>query len=172
MSGIDTEILLAAGYSVFLLVTAACLEAAARQSHRRSERMRVKGFRYDPQLDLWHCPNNEKLLRAEVDYGNRTVFYRAAAHVCNRCPIKDRCTDSDEGRVIEHRPDSWVESELRRFHRGISLALVVLAALILIVEFVRYTGTEDRTLVGGMLLFLTLYGSRLAAIMVRADQGT
>jgi hypothetical protein len=165
VTGIDAEILAAAAYSIFLLVVAACLEAAARHSHQRSERMRVAGFQYDAQSDLWTCPNNEKLLRAEVDYQSRVVFYRAAGHACNRCPIKDRCTDSMEGRVIERRPDSWLDSELRRFHRGISVALAALSSVILTAELIRYPAQNDRALTGTLLLLVLICGFRLASKM-------
>jgi hypothetical protein len=169
MTGVDTEILLSSAYALFLLVFAVCLELAARHSHRRSEHMRVAGFRYDPREDLWTCPNNQKLFRADADYQRRVVYYRAAAHACNTCPIKSRCTDSDEGRLIEHRPDSWLDSELRRFHRGISLALVVLSAVLLTAEFVRYAGAGNRMLTGALLAFVALYGIRLAAGLTRPD---
>src|SRR5581483_108058 len=165
MSGIDTEILVVLGYSLFLLIAAACLEGVARLSHRRSERLRVAGFRYDASTDLWTCPNNEKLLRAEADYARGTIFYRAAAHACNSCALKSRCTDSTEGRVIEHRPDSWVKSELRRFHRGISLLLVALAAVLLFAELLRHSGQNDRFVVGGALVLIVWYGLHLSAVL-------
>src|SRR5215467_10515415 len=152
MSGIDTEILVVVGYSLFLLLAAACLEGVARHSHRRSERLQAAGFRYDASADLWTCPNNEKLLRAEADRG--TIFYRAAAHACNSCAMKARCTDSSEGRVIEHRPHSWLDSELRRFHRSISLLLAALAAVVLFAELWRYSGEKDRLVAGGALLLV------------------
>lgn len=165
MSGIDTEILVVVAYSLFLLLAAACLEAVARHSHRRSERLHVAGFRYDVSADLWTCPNDEKLLRAETDYARGTIFYRAAPHACNSCAMKSRCTDSNEGRVIEHRPDSWLDSELRRFHRGISLLLVSLAALVLCAELLRYSGHNDRLVTGGSLLLVVCYGLRLSAAL-------
>ena len=166
MSGIDTEILVVVAYSIFLLIAAACIEGVARHSHHRSERLRVAGFRYDVSADLWTCPNNQKLLRAEADYTRGTIFYRAAAHACNSCPIKSRCTDSSEGRVIEHRPDSWLDSELRRFHRGISLLLVGLAAVVLSAELLRYNGRNNRFLTGGMLLLVVCHGLHLSEALV------
>jgi hypothetical protein len=165
MSGIDTEILIVVGYSLFLLLAAACLETVARHSHRRSARLHVAGFRYDASADFWTCPNNEKLLRAEADYAQGTIFYRAAAHACNSCAMKSRCTDSREGRVIEHRPDSWIESELRRFHRGISLMLVGLAAVLLFAELLRHSAQNDRLVAGGALLLIVGYGLRLSAAL-------
>lgn len=166
MTGIDVEVLLAAAYAGFLLIIAACLELAARYSHHRSERMSLAGFRYDARADLWTCPNNEKLLRADADYRPGTIFYRAAAHACNNCPVKSRCTDSMHGRVIEHRPDSWLDSELRRFHRGISLMLVVLATLILTVELARYTSRRDRLVTCATLAVVGFYGVHLVSGLI------
>lgn len=163
MTGIHPEVLLAVGYSIFLIAAAAALELAARYSHHRSARMRVAGFRYDSKLDLWTCPNDQKLLRAEADYGRNIVVYRAAAHACNSCAMKSRCTDSDRGRAIEHAPDSWLESELRRFHRGMSLVLFALAALILVAEFFRYSGRVDRTMLSGMATIVLFAGGRAAS---------
>lgn len=161
LGSLHIEVLLACGYAAFLIAVAGCLEVAARHTHRRSERMRVAGFRYDANLDLWTCPNDQKLVRAEADYRRRVIVYRAPAHSCNQCPIKDRCTDSDEGRSIEHAPDSWLESELRRFHRGISLALFLLALVILIAELFRYQGTLERVLVAGTAAAVMISGVRL-----------
>jgi hypothetical protein len=71
--------------------------------------------------------------------------------------------------VIERRPDSWLDSELRRFHRGISLALVVLSALLLAAQFVRFSTRYDRMLTGGLLAFVALYGIRLAGGLARRN---
>ena len=52
LQNIDIEVLLAGGYSIFLILVAFCLEMLARHSHRRSEQVRIAGFRYRPQHDL------------------------------------------------------------------------------------------------------------------------
>jgi hypothetical protein len=62
------------------------------------------------------------------------VRYRAEAHVCNPCPHKPTCTDSDRGRVIVRPLDPWPHSEAGCFQRGIALLLVGLALLIVVVE--------------------------------------
>jgi hypothetical protein len=171
-SVIHTEVLLAVCYAVFLMAVAGALELAARYAHHRSARIRVVGFHYDPDFDLWTCPNGQKLLRAEADYRRNVVLYRAAAHACNTCPMKARCTDSDRGRTIELAPDSWLQSELRRFHRGMSLALFGLAAMILLIEFFRYGDAFDRTLLGTVAIITLATGSRLGFTFARArDDG-
>jgi len=137
------EGLFAAGYALFLAGTAAILELVARHSHRRTEAIRTTGFAYNHELDLWICPVGQPLHRVETIWERRLARYRAHAHHCNNCAIKHRCTDSDEGRVIEHQTDSWLQSGLRQFHRGISLMLLFLAFLISVVEILRQSGFEQ-----------------------------
>ncbi len=78
--------------------------------------------------------------------------YRARAHVCNACPRKSRCTDSDRGREIVRPLDPWPHSEAGRFHRVIALLLVALAALVLLVELARHHGPAEAALLVGMLV--------------------
>ena len=155
------EAMLAAGYAIFLIAVAGCLEAAARHSHRRCERMPLAGFRYDSKLDFWTCPQEQKLVRAETDYARRVVVYRAPRHACNACAIKSRCTDSNDGRAIERAPDSWLQSELRRFHRAISLTLFSLAAVIVIFGIVIARGGLERISLAGVLAATVIGGVRL-----------
>jgi hypothetical protein len=138
MSGVHIEVVLAASYAIFLVAVAFILELLARHSHQRSERYRNSGFVYLPNVDVWECPASRQLRRTATDYQRRVVHYRASADACNACSLKKNCTDSDDGRLLKRHLDSWVESELRRFHRGISLVLLVLATIILVAETVRH----------------------------------
>jgi ABC-type branched-subunit amino acid transport system permease subunit len=168
--GVDGSVVMAAGYAVFLGLAAFGLELIARQSHRRAEQFHVIGFRFDAALDAWHCPTGKRLHRAEVRHGGRTVLYRAPAHHCNSCHIKARCTDSENGRTIERRLDSWLDSEIRRFHIGISLALLLLAALILAVEMVVHRRESDELILAVALAVVALPGARIAVpFFNRAD---
>lgn len=160
--GLDIQVLLAVAYALFLGTVAAVLELLARHSHRRSERLRVAGFRYDADLDLWTCPRDENLVRVETDFARRIVVYRAEPHICNRCDLKHRCTDSQAGRSIEHHSDSWLQSEVRRFHRGLSLVLLTLALLLLSIEWLSHPGTYERALLGFMLAAIASIVVRLA----------
>jgi hypothetical protein len=62
--------------------------------------------------------------------------------------------------------DSWVESELRRFHRGVSLALVFLATVILISEIFRHSEFRELTLVGCLLIPVGLAEGKLFALFL------
>jgi hypothetical protein len=171
LQNIDIEVLLAGGYSIFLILVAFSLEMVARYSHRRSERVRVAGFRYQHQHDFWECPTGEQLRRIAFDPGRRLARYRAPAHACNACFMKQICTGSDTGREIEHNPNSWLESELSRFHRGISLSLLLLAQLLLVAEMIRHQRTTELLLLGFLLVPITLLGAQLASAFFasRAD---
>ncbi len=163
IGGFHAEVLMAAGYVLFLLAAAAAIECMAKLSHRRSEQMRVTGFKFHKELDYWECPTGQLLRRHSVDCQHNIVRYRAPARECNCCHKKPDCTDSHEGREIEHRVDSWVQSEIRRFHRGFSLALLLLAALILAAQIAWYQESRDLTLTGGLLFAIGAAAVRLLA---------
>ena len=162
MHGIHREVLLAAGYAIFLALVAGALELLARHSHERTRRIRTVGFSYHADRDVWRCPNDKELYRLPQVGQSPVVQYRAPAYHCNKCLIKSSCTDSDSGRLVEVQPDSWIQSELRRFHRGLSLALLLLAALIVAAMLVTHRRVEDRLLLATVFMGLSVVGSRLA----------
>jgi hypothetical protein len=152
------EAVMGAGYAGALLVCAVVLEWVSAHTHRRSLRYRTAGFEYSEHYDAWLCPEGEHLLPHEFDHERRLVRYRAKAHVCNACPSKERCTDSDEGREIVRPLDPWPHSEAGRFHRVLCLMLVVLAALIAGVALARNHGPADSATLGSLLVICALLG--------------
>ena len=161
IAGIHIEVLLAASYAVFLVGVAALLEILAGRSHRRSEQYPNAGFTYHREFDLWECPVGQPLTRSGMDDDRRIVRYRAPASACNSCSLKHDCTDSDEGRELERHLDSWLDSEIRRFHRGLSLALLLLAALLLGGETVRHRAPKELVVVWGLLAPIGVTEARL-----------
>jgi len=149
---VTAEAVLAAGYAAFLVLGAFALESLSAHTHRRSLRFRTAGFAYDETHDRWLCPEGEHLWPHEFDRERRLVRYRARAHVCNACPAKVRCTDSDRGREIVRPVDPWPHSEAGRFHRVIALMLVVLAALVLLAEAARHHRPPEAALLLGLLV--------------------
>jgi len=143
VTALDTEVLLAGGYTLLMLAVGLGLDWLARITHNRSTAYRTAGFAYHPEHDHWICPEGEHLWPHEYDHERRLVRYRAKAHVCNGCPVKARCTDSDRGREIVRALDPWPHSEAGRFHRGIALIPVALAALIVVVAAIRHPVAED-----------------------------
>src|SRR5262245_44537701 len=101
-------------------------------------------------------PGGEQLWPHEFDRELRLVRYRARAHVCNACPSKGRCTDSDHGREIVRPLDPWPHSEAGRFHRVIALVLVALGGLILLLALARHHTPAETGLLCGLLLLAAL----------------
>ena len=145
------EVALAAGYAAFLTGGAFALEWLSAHTHRRALRYSTAGFVYDEIHDHWVCPEGEQLWPHELDRERRLTRYRARAHVCNACPSKHRCTDSDHGREIVRPLDPWPHSEAGRFHRVIALIMVGLAALVLLVELARHHDPLEAALLLGLL---------------------
>jgi hypothetical protein len=85
--------------------------------------------------------------------------------------MKQICTESDTGREIEHNPDSWLESQLSRFHRGISLSLLLLAELLLVAEMIRHQRTTELLFLGFLLVPITLLETQLASAFFAARAG-
>ncbi len=65
------------------------------------------------------------------------------------------------GREIEHDHDSWLQSELARFHRGISLTLLLFAQPLLVVEMVLHQRPTELLFLGGILVPITPVGTQL-----------
>ena len=171
IAGVHYEVLLAVAYATFLAGVAFVLELLARHSHKRSEVYRNAGFVYRQKMDLWECPAGRQLQRIETDYHRRIVHYRAPAETCNACSLKNNCTDSNDGRRLETSLDSWLESELRRFHRGISLVLLLLATVMLLAEGFRHEEPRELGLVGCLLVPVGIAEMKLfSSFLVREDE--
>jgi hypothetical protein len=161
MSGVATETLLAAGYGLFLTIAALGLDALARHSHRRSELYRTGGFTYLDHADAWECPEGERLHRIETDLHQRLARYRARAHVCNACPRKGDCTDSDSGREVTRSIDPWPHSEAGRFHRAIAVAMVGFGILVIGAGAALNHTAADIAVLAATLLVCAAIGLRL-----------
>jgi hypothetical protein len=158
MGAMRIEALLAGGYALFLAGAATALELMARHAHRRSMAVPTKGFLYHSGLDVWICPTGQHLHRTHSNQAVGVFRYRADARICNECAVKRHCTDSEEGRVIEQYADSWLQSGLRQFHRGLSLALLVLAFLGLSVELFRQQGLAEQIAIGSLAVLIGARG--------------
>lgn len=150
------EVFLAAGYAAFLLCVAVGLDLLARHAHARSLRYRNAGFTYHPAHDAWICPEDQILTRAETDHEQRLVRYRARPQICNHCPVKSDCTDSQHGREVARPMDPWPHSEAGRFHRGISLCVALIAGPILAAETLRHHDPQDLAALGVALVVVAL----------------
>lgn len=136
-----------------------------------AELYRTAGFTYQEHLDAWECPEGERLHRIETDVHQRLVRYRARAHVCNSCPRKADCTDSDTGREVTRMLDPWPHSEVGRFHRGIAVAIVCFGVLVIGAGAVLHHGPADLAVLGGALFLSTLADIYLFADFRAAPSG-
>jgi transposase len=74
-------------------------------------------FVYDPEEDLYHCPQGASLRRHKANHTTRKIVLdRAEAAVCNACPVKADCTASDHGRQIARSFDADDLDRVRGYH--------------------------------------------------------
>ncbi|MFZ1286929.1 MAG: hypothetical protein WAR57_07815 [Candidatus Phosphoribacter sp.] len=127
--GVESAAWLAAGYSVALVLVAYGIDLLARRAQTTVLNQHTPGFTYHVDHDAWLCPEDQWLWPQSFDPDNRVMRYRGSPSVCNRCPVKDTCTLSDDGREVRRMVDTWPASEAARFHRGIACSVTVLAVL-------------------------------------------
>lgn len=167
----SAETVAATAYAAFLVACALGLDALGRHTHERSGRFRTQGFSYDAGLDLWVCPEGEQLRPFAVDHHRRVARYRARPMICNACPAKDGCTDSEEGREIVRPLDPWPHSEAGRFHRGISVVLLGLASVIALAGVLLTPSFPDLVLLGPVLTVSVLVGLRMSRALAAMPSG-
>ena len=57
-------------------------------------------FKYDPDRDVYICPNGHELKHRGHDRKNRHLVYKAAKKSCQACGLREQCTKSKNGRTI------------------------------------------------------------------------
>jgi transposase len=57
-------------------------------------------FTYDPEQNAYLCPQGELLRLRWTDEKKEQRLYRARGSACNACPVKAKCTESSQGRLI------------------------------------------------------------------------
>lgn len=162
------EVLLALGYVVILAASAGGLEVAGWLTQRRAGRTRTEGFKFHVHHDTFECGEGHHLKLTVVDSKERVARYKAHPSACGGCPSKHSCTDDPSGREVVRSIDTWPRSEVGRFHRGFSLVLVAIAALIASVVLVRHHNALEAVVLS-MALAMTL---ALAARIVTTLRAT
>lgn len=170
MHDVSLEFVLYLGYALFLAAIAFLLELIAHHAHRRAMTVSTIGFTYHPDRDIWQCPEDKHLFPIFSDTVKKTVIYRAPADICNSCPSKAACTDSNSGRSIERKSTDTLQYGMQRFHRAVSLTLLTLAGLILVVEVYRTASFYPRALLVAILLLFAIAAGRLS-VALSPEQG-
>ncbi len=72
-------------------------------------------FRYDPERDVYVCPQGEVLPFRYYVHTYNAALYRADAGTCNACPLKAQCTDSEKGRTLRRKLDEVYVDRVRAY---------------------------------------------------------
>jgi hypothetical protein len=73
-------------------------------------------FRYDADHDAYICPTGQLLPLRKHSYTERLHIYQADATVCTACPLKEKCTGSDQGRMVKRSFDEAYLDLVRSYH--------------------------------------------------------
>ena len=168
MSNLPIEVIFMSGYAIMLSLIAWILELAGLHAHRRSTKVSVIGFTYHPEKDVWQCSQDQHLFPVFSDPIKGKVIYRGNAATCNACRSKAACTDSKNGREITREDTGELQFGMQRFHRAISVTLLLLACAILAVESFR---TDIQSLRAVLFCVLVLF-SAVIFRMIKALSGT
>jgi hypothetical protein len=148
MNGVEGVLRLPANLGVWLLLGYVCVvlagarlvEVLAQAHFARAWRLAEGGFRYDPHLDHYDCPQGERLTLHLVDPGQQVAVYRAQASSCAACPLKASCTPHDEGRRLYRPLAVWAETSVGRFHQRLALLMVGSTAAVALGGFLCWAG--------------------------------
>jgi hypothetical protein len=81
---------------------------------RSSPLFRQHEFTYDPLQDCYICPQGAKLTYRGNNYRSRVRSYGAPTAVCQACPVRERCTDSKQGRRLNRPFDEEYRERARQ----------------------------------------------------------
>jgi hypothetical protein len=127
MESPSVTVLLVSAYAALLLVVAWAFDHLGRKSSQRSAEWRTGNFVYHEDQDAWRCHEDQWLWPASFDPDKRVIRYQGQHAICGRCPAKEECSPTPGPRELTRQLDPWPHSEAGRFHRGISLAVAVVA---------------------------------------------
>lgn len=101
------------------LATVGCIshlcDLRSRQRHVRAEGIfGPEGFRYDPRMDVFICPNNEELKRRKYYKKRGHYEYVARKGACAACVLRAQCTRSAQGRTLKRNPQQEFLDQARR----------------------------------------------------------
>jgi hypothetical protein len=75
-----------------------------------------RDFTYDPEQDIYRCPQGTVLRLRGHNYVTGVRIYQAPPDTCQACPIRSRCTDSREGRKLNRPFDEEDRERVRAYH--------------------------------------------------------
>jgi transposase len=75
-----------------------------------------RDFTYEPEPDVYRCPQGTVLRLRGNNYVTQVRIYQAPTATCQACPIRSRCTDSREGRKLNRPFDEEYRERVRESH--------------------------------------------------------
>jgi transposase len=75
-----------------------------------------EAFAYEAERDVYTCQHGAVLRFRGNHYAARVRAYQAPASTCNACPLKERCTDSQKGRIFTRSFDEPYLDRVRGYH--------------------------------------------------------
>jgi hypothetical protein len=73
-------------------------------------------FTFDVVQDHYICPAGQPLRRFRTEYQAEKVEYRANAAICNSCPLKAQCTESQHGRQLHRYFNAHYLERVQSYH--------------------------------------------------------
>ena len=97
----------------------ACYEAGVKalvpkprtSGNKAVGRYEKQDFHYEREADQYRCPAGEVLAHRHngVEKGMKTHFYYASVLVCRECPLKSKCTPSNERKIRRWEHESVLD---------------------------------------------------------------
>jgi hypothetical protein len=84
---------------------------------QRTDFFGQRAFRYDAKLDVYLCPAGKELYVLPSGCTDQFIQYRGQPSVCNACPLKAQCTDSNYGRKLSRHVAEDAFARVRAFHQ-------------------------------------------------------
>ncbi|MDP9373722.1 MAG: IS1182 family transposase [Chloroflexota bacterium] len=83
---------------------------------KRTPLFSKRDFTYDPERDAYTCPHGAVLPFTSVSTKDQLKVYYADRATCNACPLKARCTTTDQGRRVSRHVDEAYVERVRAYH--------------------------------------------------------
>jgi transposase len=83
---------------------------------RRPGSLGPEAFAYDPERDVYTCPEGTVLRFRGHGYAARVRTYQAPAGACAACPLRARCTDNRQGKRVTRSFDEAYLDRVRGYH--------------------------------------------------------
>jgi transposase len=76
-----------------------------------------RDFTYDAERDAYVCPQGTLLRPSGGSYDSQVRTYLAPARACQACPVRERCTESTQGRALRRHFDEAYRERARAYTR-------------------------------------------------------